>query len=78
MVIDGDSELLLRFILADYVLIEKPFDLGWLWKMYVFGRRFVILIFIDDVLANANALVTDEDSRPRDQFTNVILAFIAE
>jgi hypothetical protein len=78
VVVYGDRKLLLRFILADDVLIEKTFDLRRLWKVDVFRRRFVILIFIDDVLANANALIADENGGARDQFANVILALVAE
>jgi hypothetical protein len=46
--------------------------------MNVFGGWLVVLIFIDDVLANSNPLITDEDGRPRDQFADVILTFVAE
>ena len=78
MVVDFDSKLLLRFILTDDVLIQESFDLGRLGKVDVFGRRFVVLIFVDDVLTNADAFVTDEDGRPRDQLPNVILALVAK
>jgi len=46
--------------------------------MYVSGRRLIVLIFIDNVLTHADTLVTDEDSGPRDQFSNVILTLITE
>jgi hypothetical protein len=46
--------------------------------MDVPGGWFVILVFIDDVLANSDALIANEDRRTRDQFPNVILTFIAE
>jgi len=78
VVVDGDGKLLLRFVLSDYILIEKSLDLGWLRKMYVFGRRLVVLVLINNVLANANAFITNEDRGTGDQFTNVILAFITE
>ena len=45
--------------------------------MDISRRRFVILILIDDVLTNPNALVTDKDSRTSYELTNVILAFVA-
>ena len=78
VVVNGHGKLLFRFVLANNVLIEEAFDLGRFWKMYVLGRRFVILIFINNVLADANAFVADEDSRSRDQFSDVILALVAE
>ena len=38
VVVNGDSQLLLRFILADDVLIEESLDLGRLGKMNVLGE----------------------------------------
>jgi hypothetical protein len=78
VVVNSHGKLLFGFILADDVLIEEAFDLGRLREMYVLRRRFVILILIDNVLAYANAFVTDEDSGTRDQFSDIILALVAE
>src|SRR5260370_20437792 len=78
VVVDSHRKLLFGFILADDVLIEEAFDFGRFWKMYVFRRWFVILIFIDDVLTYSYALITDEDSRSGDQFADIILALVAE
>jgi len=46
--------------------------------MYVFRGRLVVLIFVDDVLANTDAFITNEHSGPCDQFTNIILTLVAE
>jgi hypothetical protein len=78
MVVDGDCKLLLRFVLANHILIEESFDFGWLGEVNVLGRRLVVLILIDDVLAYSHAFITDKNRGPCDQFTNVILALIAE
>ena len=78
VIVDGYRELLLRSILPDNILIQKAFDLRGLGKMYVLGRWLVVLILVDDVLANPDAFITDEDRGPRDQFTNIILTFVAE
>jgi len=78
MIVDSDSQLLFRSVLAYDVLIEESFDLRWLRKMYVFRRGLVVLIFIDDVLTNPDAFITDEDRGTSDQFTNIILALVAE
>jgi hypothetical protein len=59
-------------------LVEESFDLGWLGKVDVLRRRLVVLILIDDVLANRHTFITDENRGPCDQFTNVILTLIAE
>src|SRR5262245_39841369 len=78
VIVDRDSKLLLGFILADDILIEESLNLGWFGKVNVFRGWLVILIFIDDVLTNPNAFVTDEDGRPRDQFPDVILTLVAK
>ena len=78
MIVHSDGQFLLRSILSDDVLIKESLDLGRLGKMYVSGRRLIVLIFIDNVLTHADTLVTDEDSGPRDQFSNVILTLITE
>jgi hypothetical protein len=78
MIVDSDGQLLLRFVLAYNVLVKESLDLWRLRKMYVFGRRLVVLIFIDDVLAYPYAFITYEDRGTSDQFTNIILTLIAE
>jgi hypothetical protein len=39
---------------------------------------FEALIFVNDVLADSDALVADEDRRAGDQFPDVILALVAK
>ena len=46
--------------------------------MDVSGGGFVILILVDDVLANPDAFITDEDRRARNEFPNVVLTLVAE
>jgi hypothetical protein len=78
VVVNRDRKLLFGFVLADNVLIKESFNLGRLGKMYVLWRRLVVLVFVDDVLANRYALITDENRGTRDQFTDVILTLVAE
>jgi hypothetical protein len=40
--------------------------------------RFEALIFVNNVLADGDALVADEDGRSGDQFPDVILALVAK
>ncbi len=42
------------------------------------GRDIVVLIFIDDVLADAHTFVADEDRFPCDQFLNFVLTGVTE
>jgi len=46
--------------------------------MNVTRGRLIILVFIDDVLANTHTLITDEDGRTCDQFSNIILTLVAK
>jgi len=78
MVVDGDCELLFRPVLTDYILVKESFDLRRLRKMYVLGRGLVVLIFVDDVLTNADAFITNEDRGTSDKFTNIILTLVTE
>jgi hypothetical protein len=78
MVVDRDSQLLFGFVLTDDVLIKEAFDLGRLGKVNVLGGRLIVGVFVDNVLAGTDAFIANEDRRPRDEFTNVILALVAE
>src|SRR5206468_8755380 len=80
VVVDRDSELLLRPFLADHVEVEELFDL------FRFGERagplqrsrFILPILGDDVQADIDALVADVDRRSGDQLLDVTLRFVAE
>ena len=78
VVVDGDGELLLRPLLADDVLVEELLD-------FLRGRqrraRAAVLepvVVGDDVVADLDALVADEDRRARDQLADVVLVLVAE
>jgi hypothetical protein len=78
VIVNGYSEFLFGPVLPNDVLIEKSLDLGRLGKMYVLRGRLVVLVLVDDVLTNPHALITDENRGTSDQFTNIILALVAE
>ena len=46
--------------------------------MDIFAGRFVILIFVNNVLADANTFITDEDCGTRNQLPNFILTLVTE
>ncbi len=77
VIVDRHRELLLRHLLADDVLVEQRLDLLRL------GQRGVLLllehaVFGDDVEADVDALVADEDRRTGDQLLDLALALVAE
>ena len=77
VVVDRDRELLLGQLLADDVLVEQLLDLVRL-------RELGLLLLLedpvlrDDVEADVDALVADEDRRTGDQLLDVALALVAE
>jgi hypothetical protein len=63
MIVDRDSELLLRAILPDDVAIEKLLDL-WRTRKLLRGRGGLFALFIfKNGLANADAFVADISAR---------------
>ena len=78
MLIDGDGETFLGFVLADYILIEKGFDFVGLWQGRPRGYRLSLLVIADDLVADVDALIADVDRWPGNEFLDFILRFTAE
>src|SRR5579872_97677 len=79
MVVDRDRQLLLRLFLADDVLVEELLDLlrdrqGGAGP----AARLELVVVRDDVVADLDALVADEDGRTGDQFADVVLVLVTE
>jgi hypothetical protein len=78
MIVDGDREHLLGVALADHVIVQHLAD--FLRRRNAIARLhqrgFVLLT--DDVHAQFNALVADENRGPRDQLADFVLALAAE
>src|SRR6185369_2050953 len=80
VVVDRDREDLLRLDLADHVLVEDLADLVRAGKVALLrllagvGAR----LFTDDVVAEVDALVADEDRRAGDELADFVLALAAE
>ncbi len=78
VIVDRDREHLLGVILADDVIVEDLADL-------LRGRDAVarlhqrgLVLLADDVHAQLDALVADEDRRSCDELANLVLALTAE
>ena len=79
VVVDRDRELLLGLFLADDVLVEELLD----FLRHRQGRpgaaaRLEPVVVGDDVVADLDALIADEDRRARDQLADVVLVLVAE
>src|SRR4030095_10046064 len=73
MLIDGDGELLLGFVLADYIFVEEGFDFAWFWQGWARSYRLSLLVVADDLVADVDALIADVDSGRRNEFLHFIL-----
>jgi len=78
VVVNGDRQHLFRVILTDHVVIENLADfLGSRDAVARLHQRGLVLL-ADDVHAEFDALVADEDRRTRDEFADLMLALAAE
>ncbi len=78
VVVDRDGQLLLGAFLADDVFVEELLD-------FLRGRQrragaavLEAVVVGDDVVADLDALVADEDRGPRDELPDVVLVLVAE
>ena len=77
VVVDRDRQLLLRLFLANHVFVEQSLD------FFGFGQRRILLLLQhpvlgDDVEADVNTLIADEDRGASDELFHLSLALIAE
>ena len=78
VVVDRDGELLLRPLLADDVLVEELLDLLRRRERGPHAARLEAVVVRDDVVADLDTLVADEDGRPGNQLADVVLILVAE
>jgi len=78
MVVDGDGQLLLGLLLTDDVFVQELLDLVGDGEAGLVGPAFDPPIVRDDVVADVDALVADEDRGPGNELTDVVLVFVAE
>jgi hypothetical protein len=78
VLIDGDGQPLLGFVLSNHVLIEEAFDLTGLRQGWARRYRLSLLIVGDNLIANVDAFVADVDRGPGNELLNFILRFATE
>ncbi len=78
VVVDRDRELLLGLLLADHVLVEELLDLLRGGEAGAGGLPLGAAVVRDDVVADVDALVADEDGGAGDQLADVVLVLVAE
>ena len=78
VVVDRDREGLLGARLADHVLVEHVHDLARLGEVAARGGGLLLEFLADDVVAELDALVANEDRWARDELADLVLALAAE
>src|SRR6202030_4165965 len=82
MVVDGDGQLFLGLILPDDVGVEEGLDFGRTRQPPIDGAGLFALLFFENLLADAHALIAYVGARVvgrrTDQFFDLLLRFVAE
>ena len=78
VVVDRDGEDLLRLLLADHVVVEVLVDLTRLRELVELHLGALRELFLDDLVAEVDALVADVDAGTGDELLDLLLALPAE
>src|SRR5262245_40611230 len=78
VIVDRDREHLLGVILANHIIIENLADLLWSRNPVARLHQRGLVLLADDVHAQFDAFIADEDRRSRDQLADLVLALAAE
>ena len=82
MVVDGDSELLLGFLLADDVLIQVFLQLEGFRQFVRGGVRLLVPVVLEDLVADRDAFIANVGAgiiaRRGNQLADNVLALVAE
>ena len=78
MVVDRDREDALRPVLADDVIVEDLADLRRRRNAVAGLDESRLALLADDVVAQLDAFIADEDGRPGDQLPDLVLRLAAE
>src|SRR5439155_8946671 len=78
VVVDRDGENLLRGLLSDDVVVEELVDLARLGKFLELELGGLRELFLDDLVAEVDALVADVHARAGDELLHLLLRFPAE
>ena len=78
VVVDGDREDLLGLVLADHVVVEEGADLARVGQVLEAELAGVGEVFLDDLVAEVDALVADVDAGTGDELLDLLLRLAAE
>src|SRR3712207_3377241 len=78
VVVDRDRQRTLGLVLADHVLLQEVVDLLGLRQLVELQVRGLRELFLDDLVAEVDALVADVDPGASDELLDLLLALPAE
>src|SRR6186997_1577569 len=78
MIMDGDRENTLGALLPDHIVVEHLVDLGRRGNPVASLDQCRLGFLTDDVVAQLDAFIADEDGRARDQLADLVLRLAAE
>ena len=78
VVVNRHGEHAFGAFLTNHVIIQHMFDFGRVWDPFAGAYQLCLVFFTDDVHAQFNAFVTNEDVRSGNQFADLVLGLSAE
>jgi hypothetical protein len=78
VVVDGDRQHFLGVLLADHVIVQHLVDFRRAGHTLARLQEGGLVLLADDLHAQFDAFVADEDRRPGDQLPDLVLALAAE
>src|SRR6185295_7384552 len=78
VLVDGNRETLLGFLLTDHVVVEEFLDLDRLRQRWASSGGFLLLIIGDDLVADIDALIADINGRAGNQLLDFVLGLSAK
>ena len=78
MVVNRNRQYLFRPLLTDDIFVENRLDILGLRQLVVTDLVRILEFLTDDVIAEFDALVANEDGRARNQLANFVLALAAK
>jgi hypothetical protein len=78
VVVDGHGERLLRPVLPDHVGVQELADLHGLGKLFPLDLARLGQLFLDDLVAQVDALIADVDTWAGDELLYLLLGFSTE
>jgi hypothetical protein len=78
VLVDGDGETLLCFVLSDHIFVKEAFDFAGLGQRRPRGNGFSLLIVGNYLIADVDALIADVNGGTGNEFFNFILRLAAE